>query len=345
MRVFLSFFTLIISTVLLGQNNWNDLNESTVNDYLRSKGFSNIQKSIIEDNLIAYVGIREGFSSRKNNSDSGKFVENSVVFLDGVSYLSQSSIRMYHKIPQEFNGLENSFSKMYEEEYQSYVKRSKDDFINNIGGNGNILIDNKNEFKTTWFTFNGFLNQIHSKTWKEDGFVYIKTDETQKLSEKIKNGLGGGMIDISKINVFDLEEMIENFRIDFAVYLLDYVEKNKSKLEISQYQNTIKSYERIMDCEIKVDFDLNDEGVLAVSRAMDNDDLISISVNPHEWKISSKPKKWYVLYHELGHDVFNFNHGVGGKMMFTLSENEYTFNEFYEDRLYMFNKFFKKFLE
>lgn len=48
-------------------------------------------------------------------------------------------------------------------------------------------------------------------------------------------------------------------------------------------------------------------------------------------------KRWYLIYHELGHDVLNLKHGEGGKMMFTFSDREYEWKEFFDDKKYMFN--------
>jgi antitoxin component YwqK of YwqJK toxin-antitoxin module len=80
-----------------------------------------------------------------------------------------------------------------------------------------------------------------------------------------------------------------------------------------------------------------------VSKSIFDDSKITLSINPYLWKTSSTPKKLYVIYHELGHDILNLRHGEGGKMMFTLSDDEYTLKQFYEDRGYMFMNFFKRF--
>jgi hypothetical protein len=43
------------------------------------------------------------------------------------------------------------------------------------------------------------------------------------------------------------------------------------------------------------------------------------------------------MYHELGHDVLNLQHGQGGKMMFNYTEKDYTWGDFFKDKDYMFN--------
>ena len=56
--------------------------------------------------------------------------------------------------------------------------------------------------------------------------------------------------------------------------------------------------------------------VLALAYGFQDDNVIKIQIDPEKWAKSSSQKRWYVLYHELGHDVLNLEHGQGGKMMF-----------------------------
>ncbi len=46
--------------------------------------------------------------------------------------------------------------------------------------------------------------------------------------------------------------------------------------------------------------------------------------------------------HELGHDVFNFDHGQGSKMMFNFSWRNKSIDEFISDREKMFEIYFRK---
>lgn len=72
--------------------------------------------------------------------------------------------------------------------------------------------------------------------------------------------------------------------------------------------------------KISAIFEELDDEILALSTGRNIDDEIIISVNPKEWYKSNSLKKWYVLYHELGHDVLNLNHGEGGEMMFNYTQ-------------------------
>ena len=150
--------------------------------------------------------------------------------------------------------------------------------------------------------------------------------------------------DINTINFFDIDDLINVFISDFEFFKKCYLLSRKvpkeyeSKLE--NFFNNLKN-NTIRD----FDFDLNQDGVLGISKSILDDSKITLTINPKLWSVSSTPKRLYVLYHELGHDVLNFKHGQGGKMMFTLSQSDYTLNEFYNDRGYMFFKFFEDFFK
>lgn len=150
--------------------------------------------------------------------------------------------------------------------------------------------------------------------------------------------------DINTINFFDIDDLINVFISDFEFFKKCYLLSRKvpkeyeSKLE--NFFNNLKN-NTIRD----FDFDLNQDGVLGISKSIFDDSKITLTINPKLWSVSSTPKRLYVLYHELGHDVLNFKHGQGGKMMFTLSESDYTLREFYNDRGYMFFKFFEDFFK
>jgi hypothetical protein len=42
-----------------------------------------------------------------------------------------------------------------------------------------------------------------------------------------------------------------------------------------------------------------------ISFGLGKDDLIEIYINPSTWKKFNKPKRYYLIYHELAHDVLN----------------------------------------
>lgn len=124
--------------------------------------------------------------------------------------------------------------------------------------------------------------------------------------------------DIRDVNTYDLKSMVKFFLEDCKL-------------------NGISIPDNI---NISSTFEVLDSKTLGVSLGMSVPDII-IKIDPESWSKSSITKRWYLIYHELGHDVLNLKHGEGGKMMFTFSDREYNWEEFFQDKEYMFN-YFKK---
>lgn len=129
-------------------------------------------------------------------------------------------------------------------------------------------------------------------------------------------GLDLGGKNLSEVNTFDLPDMVETFIKDCKENDI-FISKNK----------------------IETQFKSLSPGVLAIANGMYVDGKIMIDVDPLKWKDASPSKKWYVLYHELGHDYLNLKHGEGGKMMFNYVDRDYSWDEFYEDKKYMFESY------
>jgi len=148
----------------------------------------------------------------------------------------------------------------------------------------------------------------------EDMFTDLNVNEERKEEFTINGN------DIRDINVFQLKDMVFAF--------LDDCEENN--IAINRNQN------------IYVEFVSLEDSKLAVAFGIDDDNTIAVRVDPIKWENSSLRKKWYLLYHELGHDVLNLRHGDGGKMMFNYSESDYSWNDFFEDKRFMFDVYKRK---
>lgn len=135
-----------------------------------------------------------------------------------------------------------------------------------------------------------------------------------KIVQSKRLDLGGK--NLYMINFFDLPAMVQIFINDCN-------------------ENGILIEKNIIETEFKA----LPKGVLAVANGMNIDGKISIDVDPVKWREASPPKKWYVLYHELGHDFLNLRHGEGGKMMFNFVDRDYSWEEFFEDKDYMFESY------
>lgn len=140
-------------------------------------------------------------------------------------------------------------------------------------------------------------------------------------------------------NFYQIKDLINFFINDLEKFSKVYHHVNN--VDESSFKSFII---KIRNSEIISDFDLSQDGILGLSKSIYDDTKITISINPIEWRNSSDEKKLYVLYHELGHDILNFEHGEGGKMMFSLSEEDYSLYDFLDDRDEMFNTFLKGFI-
>lgn len=94
--------------------------------------------------------------------------------------------------------------------------------------------------------------------------------------------------------------------------------------------------------KINAKFEDLEGNLVGVSFAMNINDTVLIKADPENWQNASLPKKWYIMYHELGHDLLNLDHGEGGRMMFNYSDRGYSWEEFLKDKEEMF-KLYKKY--
>jgi hypothetical protein len=93
--------------------------------------------------------------------------------------------------------------------------------------------------------------------------------------------------------------------------------------------------------KINAAFESLEGNAIAISYGINRNDEVVLRVDPEKWENASTSKKWYILYHELGHDILNLEHGQGGRMMFNFPTKEYTWEEFFKDRDFMFDYYLK----
>lgn len=129
-------------------------------------------------------------------------------------------------------------------------------------------------------------------------------------------------INLKEVDTYDLLQMVEVFISDCRT--------NGIQLPPNVSSN------------IQTKFASLDPGTLALSFGMGNDSEINIVVDPKSWASASQPSKWYVMYHELGHDVLNLEHGDCGKMMFPFADKGYSWDEFWEDKESMFKNYLER---
>ena len=147
----------------------------------------------------------------------------------------------------------------------------------------------------------------------DNRFYQFFSLKTVRLEEKLYSING---INLKNFDTYDVRAMVDVFLSDCS-------------------NNSINN----VGGEIKVQFEELEKGVLGASYAFDNDELIYIKIDPIQWEAASVPIRWYLLYHEPGHDVLNLDHGSGGKMMFNFIDKNYSWDEFWKDRNQMFSTF------
>ena len=211
-------------------------------------------------------------------------------------------------------------------------------YINNLNDLG--LEDcaiSDNDSKLRYGVDIGFCNNVTEMTRDYYSYVFnisiknIWTESIFELKNEMKevlcfirvdyNDEDYEKFDMREINTYDLRAMTNFFLLDCkAGYGINNI----------KHQN------------IKATFETLEENVLALSYGKDDDSSIIIKVDPENWANANIITRWYVLYHELGHDVLNFSHGEGGKMMFNFANKEYKWENFCEDKEYMMQAYRSK---
>ncbi len=113
-------------------------------------------------------------------------------------------------------------------------------------------------------------------------FVLIRNQSEAKLRKEVV------------ANSFNSEE---NFNI--------YIEKFYRDLE--HYGISPKKPEKTIVKFSKLDQLDNTTHIHALSLGLDNDKRIEIYINPSSWKRFTKPMRYFLMYHELAHDVLNLD--------------------------------------
>ena len=200
-----------------------------------------------------------------------------------------------------------------------------------------------------------FESDAISEYWVEtgekfDSFGYRISFEiiSSSISPKIGFGTNGFFIGVSYLSnneslkkyFNDKKRKKQSKRIDIAGNNIYDIDLYDLRAMINVFIDDCKSHDIfIAPNRIESTFSSLPTGVVALANGMFKKGEIIIKVDPNQWQKASPSKKWYVLYHELGHDYLNLRHGEGGKMMFNFVDREYTWDEFYEDKEYMFEAY------
>ncbi len=304
-------------------SNWTDLNFNESISFLKGSGFDNIKYETTGDNLYVsgdysfdnYVFIRTLIF--KNKLIEG-YIDNLSFFLD-CSYCETQGLLERAE--------ENPLLREYALESLD-ASKLKDSIIKELVlSKFHDLCKQENLYKMTGEISNGLYDieksnySAHIGISRRCNVKIIDNKFAFNLSKvtAIKDGnYFVGEINLKNIDSYDLIKMINIFLMDCKINGIDIK------------QNTFD-----------VKFEKLNSNIIGLSYAIYNDELIKIRVDPEAWEKASVPKRWYLLYHELGHDVLNLEHGHGGKMMYNFADRGYSWREFWNDKNYMLNNYTK----
>ena len=130
---------------------------------------------------------------------------------------------------------------------------------------------------------------------------------------KVANGL-------ANVNPFNLDKYIDKFILDA---------KTNHNIDLS-YVN--KRDKLILFKELEGE-------TIAAAYKMNDDDNVLVLVDPENWYDANQSKRWYIIYHELGHDILNLEHGECGPMMKETANGNYSWDRLEKDKNTMFETY------
>jgi hypothetical protein len=220
-------------------------------------------------------------------------------------------------LPESFIDFQKDFFDLLTEPDHLYISNNRilDGWQRTVESNGEVRQEGFYIFDQ--FMFSSGFNKTPRNNLIEDWMAkkYNKLSQPETIEE------------------FDLEPMVNLFLDD---YLNNYLEGGLPNGEIVPIPSFFEEFKEMFN--IKATFVPLEGDDLALSYGLNDDKNIILKVDPEKWAKASSPKRWYTLYHELGHDVLNFEHGQGGKMMFNFANRDYNWETFEKDRNYMFKK-------
>ena len=238
--------------------------------------------------------------------------------------------------------------------------------INNIIIGKQIIASDERYKRPTGNRFLDWEDDYKMKAQREGGYYdygYLKTGHSWYPSSFPENGYYNleYLINIflDDFNALDnaaaMVAAIDDFSADVSLAeagLLDAEQVKNVKIPIPSYdwddqgrvvyQFAKPNLWEFGNLKIDAKFESLEGNAAAISYGINRNDEVVIRIDPEKWANASTPTKWYILYHELGHDILNLEHGQGGRMMFNFPTKEYTWKEFFKDRDFMFDYILEK---
>lgn len=98
----------------------------------------------------------------------------------------------------------------------------------------------------------------------------------------------------------------------------------------------------VLDKKIIIDFHQLEGQTIARAYGINRDSYVNIEVDPENWHNADPVRRVYIMWHELGHDVLNFEHYTGGSMMEPEAPISITLSDLYLDKSELFQTYYRK---
>lgn len=105
----------------------------------------------------------------------------------------------------------------------------------------------------------------------------------------------------NRVSVDDIRANSYDVDFDYQMYV------DKFYRDVGAYGIFPKKPKRTIIKYSKLDQMDDATHIHGLSVGFDNDDIIEIYINPSSWKNFNKQKRYYLMYHELSHDVLNLD--------------------------------------
>ena len=302
---------------------WRNLNLNESYEFLHNSGFTNIKTINNAGKEIVYGTIKGGeyLYSRRLVFQNKLIIE----YSDGIEFIQPCVLCLAQEVKER---LKNN----------PVMQKISNDGVSRA-------LDHNSKLKDVFY-------KNHIMSLSKDGIESPLFGDINDFGFSFSHSI---VTDNCKINRFSTlkldEDNIYNFYSERKVIINDeiYLVGNYNLEEVNQYDLRIMVDVFLLDCkshdivvkkgEVITSFETLDGRTLGLSYGINNDTRIELKIDPEKWANASMPKRWYLIYHELGHDVLNLQHGNGGKMMFNFADKGYSWKEFWEDRKYMFESY------
>jgi len=138
------------------------------------------------------------------------------------------------------------------------------------------------------------------------------------------------LVEYGELNPFDIRGMIDVFITDALVNHgidLRYVYDGDVTFEFESTETLNERYGEDMS------------SVLAFTDALGRDRVVHVVVNTDNWTNAEPIKRLAIMYHELAHDILNFEHGTGGDLMKPHALPSYSVESLFELKTELFETY------